>query len=104
MHPPTEPTIESTTTASIATAPQPHPPKSEDSSRLSGSEFKSNLSGGLISSSSLSIVGGGSMTQIPSHASIAANQNANESPTPTQHQRRLTINVPPSLSQTARGW
>lgn len=103
MHPTTEPPTEPATSAAIATAQPPLQPKTDDSSRLSGSEFKSSLSGGLISSSSLSI-GGGSTTQIPTHASLATSANTNESPTPTQHQRRLTISVPPALSQTARGW
>lgn len=104
MHPTSEPSAEPATSAVTTTtsAQQPLQPKPDDSSRLSGSEFKSSISGGLISSSSLSI-GGGSTTQLSTaHGSVA--MGANESPTPTQPQRRLTISVPPALSQTARGW
>lgn len=74
--------------------------KSEESSRLSGSEIKSS---GFISSSSLAIasIGGGSQSATPS----VSNAGSGDSPTPTQHRRLAkSFSVAPSLSQTTKGW
>lgn len=90
----------------MSTGQQPQQ-KSEDSSRLSGSEFKSS---GFISSSSLAIasIGGGGGTQSAT-VSVASSSyvagSGTESPTPTQHRRLAkSFSVAPSLSQTTKGW
>lgn len=93
----------------ITTTPMPmaQQQRSEDSSRLSGSEFKSS---GFISSSSLAIasIGGGGGTQSAT-VSVASNSNiagsGTETSTPTQHRRLAkSFSVAPSLSQTTKGW
>lgn len=97
--------IEVTADPTSNSAPSAQQQKSEESSRLSGSEIKSS---GFISSSSLAIAsiggGGGSQSATPSAGTIP-NAGSGEFPTPTQHRRLAkSFSVAPSLSQTTKGW
>ncbi|XP_031623334.1 ral GTPase-activating protein subunit beta isoform X10 [Contarinia nasturtii] len=90
-----DPTTNSTTSAQ-------QQQKSEELSRLSGSEIKNS---GFISSSSLAIasIGGGGSSATPSVGTNVSG-SGNDSPTPTQHRRLAkSFSVAPSLSQTTKG-
>ncbi|XP_031623327.1 ral GTPase-activating protein subunit beta isoform X3 [Contarinia nasturtii] len=89
-----DPTTNSTTSAQ-------QQQKSEELSRLSGSEIKNS---GFISSSSLAIasIGGGGSSATPSVGTNVSG-SGNDSPTPTQHRRLAkSFSVAPSLSQTTK--
>lgn len=101
-----QPPIEVSADTSTSSTTSAQQPKSEDTSRLSGSDIKSS---GFISSSSLAISsiggGGGSQSGTPSVGTNSNVGSGDSSPTPTQHRRLAkSFSVAPSLSQTTKGW
>lgn len=101
-----QPPIEVSADTSTSSTTSAQQPKSEDISRLSGSDIKNS---GFISSSSLAIAsiggGGGSQSATPSVGTNSNVGSGDSSPTPTQHRRLAkSFSVAPSLSQTTKGW